>query len=351
MATNNNSEVQFGPSVPFGHPAWRPPGSAKLSEGTFSVKYCSDTEVPTPKPHRGRRRSSSFSIDRPLNLNAVNKALITCQDISMNTSNMFPAFLDNSPSSGNLAAIPRQSPSPIAPHQVNSQVNGAGMNGMNGMNVGLPMNAGHQMDLNVLFNQVEELSQLLKENREKTQAIIASAEELAARAAASGAHPTLEQANSEIMAARVADLQRQLSNAKNTIEKLNYERREDLKLLKEYEAGVGHITEMVRNYAYTRETELLRVEKHYNGLLQVERDAHLASRLEGLQWQEKFVDIVGKMRHAYRLRCDEDDVPIRVVAGLQNEVRAYRNAMGMEPERFEDEYGYEILKDVPGGAE
>ena len=53
------------------------------------------------------------------------------------------------------------------------------MNGMNGMNVGLPMNAGHQMDLNVLFNQVEELSQLLKENREKTQAIIASAEELA----------------------------------------------------------------------------------------------------------------------------------------------------------------------------
>ena len=152
-------------------------------------------------------------------------------------------------------------------------------------------------------------------------------------------------------AARVADLQRQLSNAKNTIEKLNYERREDLKLLKEYEAGVGHITEMVRNYAYTRETELLRVEKHYNGLLQVERDAHLASRLEGLQWQEKFVDIVGKMRHAYRLRCDEDDVPIRVVAGLQNEVRAYRNAMGMEPERFEDEYGYEILKDVPGGAE
>ena len=91
----------------------------------------------------------------------------------MNNPNMFPAFLDNSP------GPTRQSPSPMAQHQVNAQVNGAGMNGMNGMNVALPMNAGHQMDLNVLFNQVEELSQLLRENREKTQAIIASAEELA----------------------------------------------------------------------------------------------------------------------------------------------------------------------------
>lgn len=94
-------------------------------------------------------------------------------------ANMFPNFLDNSPSSANLAALPRQSPLPIAQHQVNAQVNGAGMNGMNGMNVALPMNAGHQMDLNVLFTQVEELSQLLRENREKTQEIIASAEELA----------------------------------------------------------------------------------------------------------------------------------------------------------------------------
>lgn len=92
---------------------------------------------------------------------------------------MFPAFLDNASSSTNLAALPRQAPPPIAQHQVNPQANGAAVNGMNGMNVGLPMNAGHQMDLNVLFNQVEELSQLLKENREKTQAIIASAEELA----------------------------------------------------------------------------------------------------------------------------------------------------------------------------
>ena len=59
---------------------------------------------------------------------------------------------------------------------------------------------------------------------------------------------------------------------------------------------------------------------------------------------------VEMLREAYRLRCEEEDVPIRVVAGLQNEVRAYRSALGMEPEKPEEEYGWEILKDVPNGS-
>ena len=61
--------------------------------------------------------------------------------------------------------------------------------------------------------------------------------------------------------------------------------------------------------------------------------------------------MVRKLRQAYRLRCEEDEVPIRVAAGLQNQVRAYRNALNMEPEKFEDEFGWDLLKDVPGGAE
>jgi hypothetical protein len=57
------------------------------------------------------------------------------------------------------------------------------------------------------------------------------------------------------------------------------------------------------------------------------------------------------IRTAYRLRCEEEEVPIRVVAGLQNEVRALRNALGLEPEKPEEEYGWEILKDVPLGVD
>lgn len=41
------------------------------------------------------------------------------------------------------------------------------------------MIAGQQMDVNFLYQKVVELSEVLRDNREKTQAIIASAEELA----------------------------------------------------------------------------------------------------------------------------------------------------------------------------
>ena len=95
---------------------------------------------------------------------------------------MFPSFLDNSPNPNNMSAVSRLPPSPInhgpQQHQTNG-ANGAGMNGMNGLNMGLPMNAGHQMDVNLMYQRVVELSDLLKENREKTQGIIAGAEELA----------------------------------------------------------------------------------------------------------------------------------------------------------------------------
>ena len=44
---------------------------------------------------------------------------------------------------------------------------------------GLPMAAGTQMDVNYLFQKVVELSEVLRENREKTQSIVGAAEQLA----------------------------------------------------------------------------------------------------------------------------------------------------------------------------
>lgn len=65
---------------------------------------------------------------------------------------------------------------PQPPLQVNGNGNGTGITGVN---VGIPMNAGQQMDVNMLYQKVMELSEVLRENREKTQGIVAGAEELA----------------------------------------------------------------------------------------------------------------------------------------------------------------------------
>ena len=104
-------------------------------------------------------------------LQAALEYVIEAQKIMANS---FPSFLDTSPNTSSSGAVTRLAPSPIAPQQqqVNNNGNGAGMNGM-------PLAAGQQADVNFLFQKVVELSEVLKENREKTAGIIACAEELA----------------------------------------------------------------------------------------------------------------------------------------------------------------------------
>ena len=152
------------------------------------------------------------------------------------------------------------------------------------------------------------------------------------------------------LAARIADLARQVHGLEKAKAVLLREQRENTKLIGEYETAMGSVVEMVRNFAANKDAERFAAAREYNGRLQEEKDAHLATRLDRDDWHAKFMRSVEMIRNAYRLRCEEDELPIRIVAGLQNEVRTYRNALGMEPEKFEEEFGYEILKDVKNGA-
>ncbi len=138
------------------------------SQGSSSIGYDSNFEVNQTVPStpaqptypRGGYYGLPVDDEPPMAINS--------------NANMYSNFLENSASTTNLPALPRQAPSPTAQHPQN-QVNGGAMAGMN---VGMPMNAGHQMDLNHLYEKVQELSDVLKSNREKTKGIIKSAEEV-----------------------------------------------------------------------------------------------------------------------------------------------------------------------------
>lgn len=128
---------------------------------------------------------------------------------------------------------------------------------------------------------------------------------------------------------------------------LKREQLENTKLIAEWEASVGTMVEQIRNYCQNNNLHFLYQKSHYNNLLQAERDAHLESRLDRDYWHAQTMKCAEMIRTAHRLRSEEEAVPIRIITGLQNEVRAYRHALGMEPEKPEDEFGWEILKDVP----
>ncbi|RHZ66692.1 hypothetical protein CDV55_105851 [Aspergillus turcosus] len=335
----------------------------------------------------------------PSTLDALNTAFASAS-MSMNSGSgipsnnsgpgMFSNYVDNTGNSANLPNASRQSMSPAMPSP-STQVNGGGMPGMN---AGIPMNAGHQMDLHHLYEMVLELSEVLKNNRETTKSIVSTAEEimvrwsdregytvalriccldvsltrLQKRASSEGTSPSLQQVNGEIsgrnpslplsleyqkpltvstLAARIAELERALAKEKRLVEILKQEQVENTKLIGEYEAAVGTMVEQIRNYCQNNNMNYLAQKRHYNNLLQAERDAHLESRLDRDHWHAQTMKCAEMIRTAYRLRCEEEELPIRIVSGLQNEVRAYRNALGMEPEKPEEEYGWEILKDAP----
>lgn len=153
------------------------------------------------------------------------------------------------------------------------------------------------------------------------------------------------------IATRIAELERALAREKRRVETLRHEQVENMKLIAEYENAVGTMVEQIRNYCCNNEGHFLSQKRRYNDLLQAERDAHLASRLDRDYWHAQTMKCAEMIRTAYRLRCEEEELPLRIVAGLQNEVRAYRNALGMDPEKPEEEWGWEILKDAPPGVE
>ncbi|EAW07546.1 uncharacterized protein ACLA_022600 [Aspergillus clavatus NRRL 1] len=293
----------------------------------------------------------SSTTSNPSVLEKLNSAF-TSATMSLNSGNggpgsgMFPNYIDNGANSANMGNAPRQSMSPAMPGP--PQVNGGGMPGMN---AGIPINAGHQMDLHHLYEMVLELSDVLKNNRETTKSIVSSAEEIMKRTSSEGTTPSLQQVNGELSAARIAELERALAKEKRLVEILKQEQTENTRLIGEYEAAVGTMVEQIRNYCQNNNMHYLAQKRHYNNLLQSERDAHLESRLDRDYWHAQTMKCAEMIRTAYRLRSEEDELPIRIVAGLQNEVRAYRNALGMDPEKPEEEYGWEILKDVPPNSD
>lgn len=142
-------------------------------------KATSETESAMASPPPGFDDCAPVNVGLALDLSALSSMALNNNNPPPN--NIHSNFLE-SPVAGNNATnnvMPRLMASPLTQqpqHQTNNNGNGIGMNGLN---MGLPMNAGHQMDVNMLYRKVVELSEVLKENREKTQGIISGAEELA----------------------------------------------------------------------------------------------------------------------------------------------------------------------------
>jgi len=147
--------------------------------------------------------------------------------------------------------------------------------------------------------------------------------------------------------ARIRELERELAKANKIIDLYKHEQKENTSLVGHYEQGMWQATEQIRDYATKNEDRFLAQKRHYNELLQQEKDEHLQTRLDRDHWHGQTIRVCEMIRTAYRLRVDEWCDEYRVVVALQSEVRCLRRCLGMEAEKPDEETGWPYLKEAP----
>ncbi|KAI8943155.1 hypothetical protein NX059_001184 [Plenodomus lindquistii] len=235
---------------------------------------------------------------------------------------------------------PRPPPSPSQGSVAGSHVNGAQQNGIpmvNGLQSG-----GQQTDMNHLWAVVQQLSQLLEENKAQTQGIVNGVAAIQGRAAEEGGPVGLREVNGEInaatRAAELAHLQSQLTTANTTISTLSTANASLSALLTDYEAALTLLLDKLRPYAYSQTSAVLAIHKHYQALLDQERSTSLALRLEHAEWQAGLSRVADNARAALRGQSEVEEGLRREAKELAEENRVLRRMVGWEErEGSEDE--------------
>ena len=150
---------------------------------------------------------------------------------------------------------------------------------------------------------------------------------------------------------RIRELEREVAKEKKLVDLYKREQVENTKLIGEYETAVGNITQQVREYCTNNKLNYLAQARHYNSLLQKEKDEHLQSRLERDDWHAKCLRVCGMIRRAKRLADEDFADHIEVISGLQAEVRCLRKVIGLDKQKPDEETGWPYLKEVPLNVE
>ncbi|KAF2005533.1 hypothetical protein P154DRAFT_518300 [Amniculicola lignicola CBS 123094] len=243
--------------------------------------------------------------------------------------NNYSSFLDTSSTS----QMPRQAPSP-SPSQ--PQSNGisshssAGVGTMQAAANSIPMvnglaSGGQQTDMNYLWSVVQQLSQVLEENRAQTQGIVRGVETLRERGVEDGVLPSLPQVNGEINAStnpQLTHAQAELSVAKTSIAQLTG-------LLTDYENALTLLLDKLRPYAYTQTSTTISLHKHYQALLETERATNLQLRLEHAEWQTGLGRVAEYARTALKMQNEGELGLKRECKALREENRVLRRMAGL----------------------
>jgi hypothetical protein len=293
------------------------------------------------------------------------------------------SFLDASQQQ-QVAQQQQQRPPPSPSHSqaasiAAAQVNGGGQNGIPMVN-GLP-SGGQQTDMNHLWAVVQQLSQLLEENKAQTRGIVEGVAAIQGRAAledggevgggirgggmrevngelnsmstslqdcaespSKGRHAPgqvymLTQTAAATRTAELTHLQSQLTSAQNTIASLTANNDALQTLNTDYESALALLLDKLRPYAYSQTSAILALHKHYQTLLDQERSTSMGLRLEHAEWQAGLSRVAENARSALRMQGEVEEGLRGRCRELGEENRVLRKMVGWEEREGSDDEG------------
>ncbi|KAK6329658.1 hypothetical protein TWF696_003532 [Orbilia brochopaga] len=201
-------------------------------------------------------------------------------------------------------------------------------NGGNAPLLNLLPNSGHQTDLNHLWSQLQELSQVLSSNRDSAAKLIQKADEVKAKVDPSivdvNLHP--QDPNSE----RHGNIDIQSHNRVLRRENATLlAENEDLStLVNDYESVLEKILEGLRIFIHEQSISTINIHQSYASQLAIERQVNAELRQDAADFQARLAKLGSILRTAHE---NENALgPDTLIEELKAENMALRDALGMK---------------------
>jgi hypothetical protein len=284
-----------------------------------------------------------------------------------------PSLVDHR-RNGNMNNFSNFDPNGNPPRQAPNAQGQQQMNGINGP-THWP-NVGAQADMNVLWEYIQNLSQMHEGIRAQTQHVLNGVQQIQARAAQDDGSPTgtaqvngvnngmiqpsngpaqdgsdRNRANNSRVTdlthtntAEIARLQNELSTANNTVDELSTHVSKLQSLNQDYESSLTLLMEKLRPFAQQHNQALLAQKAHYLRLIEDERQQNLELRLEQSRWQESLGRLNENLRCALIAQTAGESPFLKKISALKAENASLRRMCGApkledsdEEEEDEDE--------------
>lgn len=222
--------------------------------------------------------------------------------------------------------------------------------------------AGNQQDLNYVMNLLNQLSEQVRQNREQTEHIITGVRHIHDRRDTASTTTTQDdlplpngdsntdasppdqqrQQSTNDLLARIADLEHRLSTLNTSHEAALASASSWQSIATHYESIQSYINTKVRDYTSQCQRAMFSWHHHYLDLLQKEKDANVAMRLEHSKWQESLKKVLEYNREALKARSEELEPFEKERAELRTQNRCYRRLLGLSVAEDEDEQAEEL---------